>query len=81
MSITLSVPPAIVQEVREWATANGTSLNKYLRDCLEAKVNELREQRRKRAAEFRSLVASLPPSGLEPGYKFDRERDAIRQGR
>ena len=40
MSITLSVPPAIVQEVREWATANGTSLNKYLRDCLEAKVNE-----------------------------------------
>ncbi len=32
--------PTIVQEVREWATANGTSLNKYLRDCLEAKVNE-----------------------------------------
>ena len=35
MSITLSVPPAIVQEVREWAAANGTSLNKYLRDCLD----------------------------------------------
>ena len=34
MSITLSIPPAIVQEVREWAEANGTSLNQYIRDCL-----------------------------------------------
>ena len=32
MSITLSIPPAIVQEVREWAEANGTSLNKYVRE-------------------------------------------------
>ena len=36
MSITLSIPPAIVQEVREWAEANGTSLNQYVRDCLAA---------------------------------------------
>ena len=78
MSITLSIPPAIVQEVREWASANGTSLNKFLRDCLEAKVRELREERKKRAAGFRALVKSLPPSGLKSGYKFDRERDAIR---
>ena len=31
MSITLSIPPpAIVQEVREWAEANGTSLNGFV---------------------------------------------------
>jgi hypothetical protein len=27
MSITLSIPPEIVQEVREWAEEQGTSLN------------------------------------------------------
>ena len=41
MSITLSIPPAIVQEVREWAESNGTSLNQYVRDCLEAKCAEI----------------------------------------
>ncbi len=42
MSITLSIPPAIVQEVREWAEEHGTSLNQYVRECLEAKVHERR---------------------------------------
>ena len=40
MSITLSIPPEIVQEVREWAEANGTSLNQYVRDCLECRCCE-----------------------------------------
>ena len=35
MSITLSIPPAVVQEVGEWAEANGTSLNQYVRDFFE----------------------------------------------
>ena len=30
MSITLSIPPAIVQEVREWAEANGTRADRFL---------------------------------------------------
>lgn len=38
MSITLSIPPAIAQELRKWAEENGTSLNQYVRDCLAAKA-------------------------------------------
>ena len=49
MSITLSIPPAIVQEIREWAEENGTSLNQYVRDCLEAKCAELANARKARA--------------------------------
>ena len=79
MSITLSIPPAIVQEVREWAEANGTSLNQFIRDCLEAKVNELKVLRSRKANNFRAFLLNLPPSGLPKGYTFNRERDAVRE--
>ena len=79
MSVTLSIPPAIVQEVREWAETNGTSLNQYVRDCLEAKANEIQELRTRKAREFKSFLLGLPPSGLPRGYKFSRERDAVRE--
>ena len=48
MSITLSIPPEIVQEVREWAEEHGTSLNQYIRDCLEAKYAEIRDARKRK---------------------------------
>ena len=79
MSITLSIPPAIVQEVREWAESNGTSLNQYVRDCLEAKCAEIQAVRVKKASDFKALLLSLPPSGLPKDYKFVRERDAVRE--
>lgn len=78
MSITLSIPPAIVQEVREWAEANGTSLNQYIRDCLEAKVRDIQAMRKTRGEAFRDFLLNLPPSGLPRNYKFNRERDAVR---
>lgn len=64
MSITLSIPPVIVQEIRAWAEENGTSLNQYIRDCLEAKVNELAAMRRNRADQFETLC--LVPLGTVP---------------
>ena len=79
MSITLSVPPAIVQQVRAWAEANGTSLNQYVRECLEAKVKELRDSRLRKMREFKAFVENLSPSGLPKGYRFNRDRDAIRE--
>ena len=79
MSITLSIPPAIVQEVREWAEANGTSLNQYVRDCLAAKAEELQEQRSRRAQSFKAFLLGLPPCGLPKSYRFKRERDAVRE--
>ena len=78
MSITLSIPPAVVKEVREWAEANGTSLNQYVRDCLEAKCAEIQDSRRRMARDFKAFLLNLPPSGLPKGYKFVRERDAVR---
>lgn len=77
MSITLSIPPAIVQEVREWAEANGTSLNQYVRDCLAAKAREIEQQRSARADRFlafaRANLAHAPK-----GWRFNRQRDGER---
>ena len=79
MSITLSIPPAIVQEVREWAEANGTSLNQYVRECLEAKCAEIHDAQKRRAMEFKSFMESLPVVRAPKGWKFDRERDGHRE--
>ncbi|MBQ4199387.1 MAG: hypothetical protein II649_05850 [Kiritimatiellae bacterium] len=77
MSITLSIPPAIVQEVREWAEANGTSLNQYVRDCLAAKAEEIERQRSAHADRFLSFArANL--AHAPKGWRFDRQRDGVR---
>ena len=79
MSITLSIPPAIVQEVREWAEEHGTSLNQYVRECLEAKCAEIHDARKRLAQEFLEYCKSLPPVKAPPGWKFNRERDGHRE--
>ena len=78
MSITLSVPPAVVQEVREWAEANGTSLNAYIRECLEAKCKEINGRRKRLAAEFVEFCKKHE-AHVPKGWKFDRERDGHRE--
>ena len=77
MSITLSIPPAIVQEIRVWAEANDTSLNQYVRNCLETKVNEIRAARQRQAREF---FAYCNENLVETpkGWRYDRERDGVR---
>lgn len=79
MSITLSVSPAVVQEVREWAEANGTSLNAYIRECLEAKCEEIHSAQKRKAREFMAFMESLPPCHTPKGWKFNRERDGHRE--
>ncbi len=73
MSITLSVPPAVVQDVRLYAERTKTSLNALLRAYME-KLAE--EERAKRARESESVYAYLMGQGdwLPDGYSFDRER-------
>ena len=78
MSITLSIPPAIVQEVREWAETNGTSLNQYVRDCLEAKCRELESARKARADKFLEF-AQANLAHAPQGWRFDRQRDGERE--
>ena len=72
MNITLSIPPAVVQEAREIADRNCTSLNRMIRDFLCEKVSEERERRRREADEFVAFLSSL--HGKVPkDWKFDRE--------
>ena len=72
MSITLSVPPNIIQEVRDWAALNGTSLNQYIRDCLEAKVKEVRAARKSVADRFLELTDRCMID-VPNGWRFNRE--------
>jgi len=71
VSITLSVSPAVVQEVREWAEEAGTSLNQYVRDCLEKKVSEIRAARKSNADRFLELTEKCMIR-VPKGWKFDR---------
>ena len=72
MSITLSVPPAVVQDVRLYAEREKTSLNALLRAYME-KLAE--EERARRTRESESVYAYLMKQGdwLPDGYSFDRE--------
>ena len=80
MSITLSIPPAIVQEVREWAEANGTSLNQYVRDCLEAKCAEIDEERKTRGRQFAEF-AKAHQIKVKSGWRWNRKEAAERNMR
>ena len=80
MNITLSAPNEVVSAVRAWAEQNGTSLNEYIRDCLEYKAGEIKSARLKRAQEFYEF-AMAHPIKLPKGFKFDREEAAERKMR
>ena len=71
MSITLAVPPAVVEEVRSWAEENGTSLNQYIRDCLERKVREIKTERKRNADRFVELCEKHSVQ-VPQGWKFSR---------
>ena len=72
MSITLSVPPAVVQEARMYAEEHGTSLNAMIRDFLvRITTDDLR--RSDAARTFREVAAAVSGRrGRKPGYKFSR---------
>lgn len=72
MNITLSASPETIRVVREWAKKENTSLNQYIRDCLDRKAKELEEQHKRECAKFRKFLRSLKGS-LPADYKFSRE--------
>ncbi len=78
MSITLSIPPAIVQEVREWAEANGTSLNQYVRDCLAAKAAEIEQQRSARADRFLAFARANSTGSATESAIWRRSDEVLR---
>ena len=44
MSIMVDLPPAMAQEAREYATAQGTTLERMVFDCLRAELERSRIQ-------------------------------------
>ena len=70
MSITLSVPPAIVQEARAFAKSQGTSLNAMIRDFLSRVASA--DLRKRDAGAFREIAASISARKAGRGYRFRR---------
>lgn len=73
MSITLSIPPVIVQEVRDYARQTGTSLNKIIRDYLENIAMTVRKERENQSKKAFDLLMSQDDGGLSENWKFDRD--------
>jgi len=77
MSITLSVPPAVVQEVRIYAERNKTSLNAIIREFMDKIAAEERARRERDAESVYSYL--MDQSGWLPeDYAFDREAANVR---
>jgi len=72
MSITLSVPPTVVQEVRLYAERNNTSLNAIIRGFMDKIAAEERTRREKDAESVYSYLMNQC-GWLPEDYAFDRE--------
>lgn len=81
MSITLSIPPAVVHEARAFAESQGTSLNAMIRDFLShVATGDLR--RREAANSFREVAAMVRKRRKAgSGYRFNRADAYDRGGR
>jgi len=72
MSITLSIPPAVVQDVRLYAERTNTSLNAIIRAYMDKIAVEERARREKDADDVYSYLMDQK-GWLPDGYAFDRE--------
>ena len=77
MSITLSVPPEIVQEVRIYAERCNTSLNALLREYMEKLAAEERARREKESADVEAFLLNQK-GWLPKNYKFSRREAEAR---
>ena len=72
MSITLSAPPAIVQDVRIYAEKHATSLNALIREHLEFIAAKERNARKKEADKLMDFFMG-EKDWFDGKVKFDRE--------
>jgi len=73
MSITLSAPPAVVQDVRMYAERHATSLNAIIREHLEKIAAIERKARREGAEKLKDFFMS-EDGWFDDEVKFDREQ-------
>lgn len=72
MSITLSAPPAVVQDVRFYAERHSTSLNAIIREYLE-KIAEIERKSREDGAKQLKDFFMSEEGWFDDHVKFDRE--------
>jgi hypothetical protein len=72
MSITLSAPPAVVQDVRIYAERHSTSLNAIIREHLEKIAALERKLRKEGAAQLKDFFEA-EQNWFGEDVKFDRK--------
>lgn len=71
MSIMIDLPPAMAQEARDYATVQGTTLERMLFDCLKAELDR-RHQADEAMAELDALVLKTSKRLTGEPYRFRR---------
>ena len=71
MSITLSIPPAVVQEARAYALANGTTMSRMIREYFTNLVAPRKEEGEAGTCRFLELAESAC-ARLPKGWRFNR---------
>ena len=71
MSIMIDLPPAMAREAREYATIQGTTLERMLLDCLKAELDR-RHKADEAMAELDALVEKSKGRLNGKPYKFNR---------
>ncbi len=71
MSITLSIPPAVVQEARAYAAENGTTMSRMIREYFTGLVTQRSEGQDGGSCRFLELAKSADVH-LPRGWRFNR---------
>ena len=71
MSITLSIPPAVVQEARAYALENGTTMSRMIREYFENLLAPRKDDGEARPCRFLELAESAGVR-LPKGWRFNR---------
>jgi hypothetical protein len=71
MSITLSIPPAVVQEARAYALENGTTMSRMIREYFMKLLAPRKEEGGAGACRFLEL-AERAGVRLPKGWRFNR---------
>ena len=72
MSITLSIPPAVVQEARAYAAENGTTMSRMIREYFTGLVAQKSESPDAGRCRFLELAQSANVH-LPAGWRFNRD--------
>ena len=71
MSITLSIPPAVVQEARAFAIQNGTTMSRMIREYFTNLVEPRKKDSKAGSCRFLELADSAG-ARLPKGWRFNR---------